>query len=155
MPDNDFHLEDVTPARAYRETGRWIGPALFAGLAIILVGTILTVVGWRIGWWFTAQNTTRSAENIQNGYSNQATLRMQVTSKLGDVTSVTVQLASAPAGQVPALKAQRAAIAAIACGDAAQITGTPLPADQASWVTANCLAGSLSPSSSLYVTGAQ
>ena len=53
-----------------------------------------------------------------------------------------------------ALKAQRAAIAGIACSDAAQITGIPLPADQAQWVSANCSDGSVSPSSTLYVTGA-
>lgn len=148
MNDND----DITPVRVYRETGRWFGPALIAGGALLALGLILGFIGWQAGWWFTAQNATRNAQLIQNGYSNQSTLRAQVSQKMADVTSITVQLGAAPAGQVPALKAQRAGIADIVCQDAAQITGTPLPADQASWVSVNCSAGSLSAGSSLYVT---
>lgn len=147
---------DIGPKDVYRETGRWFGPALVVGLAVIVLGAILTLVGWQVGWWFTAHNATRQAEITQNGYSNQTTLRQQVTSKLADVTSITTQLAApgVTPDQAAALKAQRAAIAAIACSDAAQITGTPLPAGQAQWVAANCSDGSVSPSSTLYVTGA-
>lgn len=150
MPYND----EITPARAYRETGRWFGPVLVIGGTIMAVVLILGFIGWQAGWWFTAQNATRNAQLIQNGYSNQSTLRDQITAKLADVTGITVQLAAAPAGQVPALKAQRAAVASIACGDAGKISGTPLPSDQAAWVSANCAGGSLSPDSPLYVTGA-
>lgn len=150
MPYND----EITPARAYRETGRWSGPVLVIGGTIMAVALILGFAGWQAGWWFTAQNATRNAQLTQNGYSNQSTLRAQVSQKLSDVTSITVQLGAAPAGQVPALKAQRMGIAAIACADADQITGTPLPSDQAAWVSANCAGGSLSPDSPLYVTGA-
>ena len=49
---------------------------------------------------------------------------------------------------------QRAAVAGIACSDAAQITGVPLPTQQAQWVTANCSDGTVSPGSNLYVAGA-
>jgi hypothetical protein len=148
-------MNDYSPRDVYRETGRWFGPALVAGLAIIVLAAILTLVGWRIGWWFTAQNATRQAQVTQNGYSNQTTLRQQVTSKLADVAAITSQIAAAkdPA-EVSALKDQRAAIAGIACSDAAQITGTPLPAQQAQWVSANCSDGSVSPGSPLFVTGA-
>ena len=59
-------------------------------------------------------------------------LRSQVTVKLADVTQITAQISAAKdPGEVTALKDQRAAIAAIACSDAAQVTGTPLPAQQA------------------------
>lgn len=145
----------ITPKDVYRETGRWFGPALIVGLAVLALALILGLVGWQAGWWFAAHNATRQAEITQNGYSNQTTLRQQVTAKLADVATITTQIAATKdSGEVAALKAQRAAIAGIACSDAAQITGTPLPADQAAWVASNCSAGSVSPSSSLYVTGA-
>ena len=111
---------------------------------------------WQAGWWFASHDATRQYQLIQNGVSNQDTLRAQVTAKLADVTTITTQIAAAkndPA-EVSALQAQRAAIAGIACSDAAQITGVPLPAQQAQWVSVNCSDGSVSPSSTLYVTGA-
>ena len=149
-------MSNVTPNDVYRETGRWFGPALVVGIAVIVLGAVLTLVGWQVGWWFTAHNATRQAEMIQNGYSNQSTLRSQVTSKLADVTAITVQIAATkddPA-EVAALEDQRAAVAGIVCSDAAQITGTPLPAQQAAWASANCSSGDLSPGSTLFVTGA-
>lgn len=148
-------MTDINPHDVYRETGRWFGPALVAGLAIIVLAAILTLVGWRIGWWFTAQNNTRQAQLTQNGYSNQTTLRSQVTEKLSEVASMTTQADAASGQQAADLKAQRMAIANIVCGDAAQITGVPLPADQAAWVKSNCSDGSVSPGSPLFVTGAQ
>jgi cytochrome c5 len=126
---------------------------LVAGLAVLVIGLILTLAGWRAGWWFAAQNATRQYQVTQNGTSNQHTLRDQISSKLADVASITVQLATAPAGQQPALKAQRAAIAGIACSDAGQVTGVPLPPDQAQWASRNCSAGTLSPGSPLYANG--
>lgn len=148
-------MTDINPHDVYRETGRWFGPALVAGLAIIVLAAILTLVGWRIGWWFTAQNNTRQAQLTQNGYSNQTTLRSQVTEKLSEVASMTTQADAASGQQAADLKAQRMAIANIVCGDAAQITGVPLPADQAAWVKSNCSDGSVSPGSPLFVAGAQ
>lgn len=147
---------DIGPKDVYRETGRWAPVAVVVGIVAVVVVALIVVVGWQIGWWFSAQNATRQAEITQNGYSNQTTLRQQVTAKLADVTSITTQLAEPDItpDQAAALKAQRAAIAAIACSDAAQITGPPLPAGQAQWVAANCSDGSVSPSSTLYVTGA-
>jgi hypothetical protein len=149
-------MNDIRPDQVYRETGRWFGPVLFAGVAVIVLGAILTLVGWRIGWWFTAQNATRQYQLTQNGTSNQDTLRAQVTSQLATVTTITTQIAATTddPSEVAALKDQRAAVAGIACSDAAQITGVPLPAQQAQWVSVNCSDGSVSPSSNLYVTGA-
>ena len=149
-------MYDVTPGQVYRETGRWIGPAIIVTLAVILVGGIATLVCWQAGWWFASHNATRQYQVIQNGVSNQNTLRAQVTAKLADVATITTQIAATndPA-EVGALKAQRAAIAGIACSDAAQINPVvPLPADQAQWVTINCSDGSVSPGSNLHVTGA-
>ena len=148
--------DDVSPHQVMRETGRWFPAAVVVAVAVVALGLIVTFICWQAGWWFASHDATRQYQLTQNGVSNQDTLRAQVTAKLADVTTITTQIAAAkndPA-EVSALQAQRAAIAGIACSDAAQISGVPLPAQQAQWVSANCSAGSVSPSSTLYVTGA-
>ena len=147
--------DDPTPAGVIRETWRWF-PAwvvvLFA--ALLLIGGV-TWAGSALGWWLSAQDATHQAENTQDGYANQSTLRSQVTAKLADVDTITTQIAAAGSDTslTAALKAQRADIAGIVCGDAAQITGTPLPAQQAQWVSVNCQDGAVSPGSALYQAG--
>ena len=146
--------DDVSPKDVYRETGRWFPAAVVVTVAVIALGLIATLICWRAGWWFAAQNATRQYQVTQNGVSNQETLRAQVTSKLADVATITTQIAAAKdVSEVAALKAQRAAIAGIVCSDAAQIAGVPLPAGQAQWVSSNCSDGSVSPGSDLYVAG--
>ena len=147
---------DVTPSDMYRETGRWIGPAIMVTLAVLLVGGIATLVCWQAGWWFASHNATRQYQMIQNGDSNQSTLRAQITTQLGNVATITTQIAATKgdAPEVSALEDQRMAVAGIACSDAAQVTGVPLPAQQAQWVSINCSGGSVSPSSNLYQVGA-
>ena len=149
-------MSDITPARVYRETGRWFGPAVFVLAVLLVLGGGLTLACWQMGWWFTAHNATRQYQVIQNGVSNQDTLRAQITSQLANVTTLTTQIAEAGNDQaeVAALKDQRAAIAGIVCSDAAQITGVPLPAQQAQWASTNCSGGTVSPSSDLYEAGA-
>jgi hypothetical protein len=148
--------DDVTPKDVYRETGRWFGPALIVALAVVIIGLVVTLVCWQAGWWFAQHNATRQYQLTQNGVSNQDTLRAQVTSKLAEVATITTQIAEAGNDQaeVTALKAQRAAIAGIVCSDAAQVTGVPLPTQQAQWAAVNCSDGTVSPGSPLYVTGA-
>ena len=149
-------MDDVSPHDVYRETGRWFGPVLVVGLAVLAIGLILGLVGWQAGWWFAAHNATRQYQLTQNGTSNQDTLRAQITAQLANVTTITTQIAEAgndPA-EVTALKDQRMAVAGIACSDAAQITGVPLPAQQAQWVSVNCSDGTVSPGSNLYQVGA-
>jgi hypothetical protein len=137
--------DDITPASVMAGFWRWFGVGV---LALALLAALI-VGGWRAGWWFAAQNATRQSELIQNGYSNQSTLRQQVTAQLANVNQITVQIAAHPSLAGP-LKAQRASVAATVCQDASEITGTPLPAQQAQWVAGNCSAGSLRPGSSDY-----
>ena len=127
----------------------WIGIG-----ALVLLGALI-LGGWQAGWWFSAHDATRQAENTQNGYSNQVTLRQQVTSQLATVYSLTTQIAEAKGDQslIAALKPQRMAVAGIVCSDAAQVSGTPLPSQQAEWVSANCEGGTVSPNSTYYQAG--
>lgn len=145
-------MYDMTPGDVARGFGRW----LWVGIAgLVLLGGLI-VVGWQAKWWFASHDATRQYQVTQEGVSNQDTLRAQITSRLADVTTITTQIAEAgtDSAEASALKDQRAAVAGIACSDAAQITGIPLPADQAQWTAVNCSDGTVSPSSTLYVAGA-
>lgn len=144
-------MSNITPGAAMSGFWRWSGVGLF----VLVVAGGLIVGGWQAGWWFSNQNTNRQAQQIQNGYSNQTTLHQQVTANIATVTSLTSQIGSAASTQQAAdLKAQRAAVAATACQDAAEVSAAdPLPAGQQQWISANCSSGVVSPNSSLYQAG--
>lgn len=108
-----------------------------AGLACL---GLVVFGGWEARWWFTAHNAQREGHVIRNSYSNQQTLRDQITAKLGDVTQMDTQIQDNP-GDKAQLTAQRHAIAQIVCQDAEQVSGDPLPADQQNWVSVNCELG--------------
>lgn len=143
--------DNITPAGVVSAFWRWFWVGI--GALVLIAGLILG--GWAAGWWFTAQNTTRQAELTQNGYSNQTTLRQQVTSNFATLTSIDVQIAQAAGdpSMITELKTERAATGDTICADAAQVTGTPLPQQQAAWVSANCANGTLSPQSPDYQEG--
>ncbi len=127
--------------------------AIFWTGVFVVLCLAVSLVGWRIGWFFKEQNANREAHVIRKGYSNQQTLREQITKNIGDVSSITVQIAQlgdADPATSAALKAQRKAIINIGCEGAVQISGDPLPADQATWVAQNCLNGSINPNSLYY-----
>ncbi len=148
--------DDPTPGGVIRETWRWFPAAVVVTVAVLLLGGGITLVGWQANWWFASHNATRQAQNIQNGYSNQATLRQEVTQDFTTLTSIGVQIAQAQGdtSMVAELKTEQAATAAKVCADAAQVTGTPLPAGQAQWTAGNCTNGTLSPTSPDYAPGA-
>jgi hypothetical protein len=144
-------MYDASPRSVMRAGWRWSG---VAAIALVLLGALI-IGGWQAGWWFAAHDATRQYQVTQDGDSNQSTLRAQITAQLANVTTITTQIAvTGGQDEIAALKAQRAAVAGIACSDAQQISGLPLPAQQAQWVSTNCLDGAVSPGSSLYVSGA-
>lgn len=147
--------DDPTPAGVIGETWRWFPAAVVVTVAVLLLGGGITVVGWQANWWFASHNATRQAEITQNGYSNQTTLRQQVTANFATLSQIGVQIAanSTDSSLVTALKVQIASTAVQVCADAAEITGTPLPASQAQWVAANCSDGTLSTTSRDYQAG--
>ena len=141
---------DITPGTVMSGFWRWFGVGLFT----LLVLAVLILVGWQAGWWFAGQNATREAHLIRNGYSSQQSLREQITQQIANVDTLTTQIAATKDSNLTsALKAQRAAVAGIACQDAAGVTGDPLPAQQAQWVTVNCAAGAVRPGSPYYQAG--
>lgn len=112
---------------------------------ITLVFVVVTIAaiafgGWQLGWWFKAKNVDRQAHMIRNSYSNQQTLRDQITKNLSDVDMIDIQLSENPPN-ADQLTAQQHAIKNIVCADAEQITGDPLPVDQNAWTTDNCKNG--------------
>jgi hypothetical protein len=146
--NDDF---DISPRSVRRAAWRWSGTALGA-LAVV---ALVVLGGWRAGWWFAGQNANRQAHIIREGYSNQQTLREQITQQIANVDSIGVQIAQSAGDQaeVSALESQRIAVVNIACGDAAEVTGDPLPSSQARWVRSNCSAGVIRPGSKLDQTG--
>ncbi len=141
---------EFTPANVANTFWRW----LWIGVGALVVLAVLILTGWQAGWWFSGQNATREAHLIRNGYSNQQTLREQITAQIANADTLTTQIAAThDRNLIAALTAQRASIAGIACQDAAGVTGDPLPAQQAQWVTANCAAGAVRPGSRYYQAG--
>lgn len=142
-------MSEITPATVWRGFWMWFG----TGLAALGLGAVITLGGWQAGWWFTQHNTNRETQLIQNGYSNQSSLRAQLTTQIGNAYLITSQIAATTdTSEQQALKAQRAAVAGIACSDASQIT-TPLGSSQSAWVSTNCQAGNVRPGSPYYQTG--
>lgn len=148
--------DDPTPGGVIRETWRWFPAWVTVTIAALLLGGLVILVCWQAGWWFAAQDATRQAQLTQNGYSNQVTLRGEITTDFGTLTSIGVQITAAKGdpSMTAELKTEQAATAGKVCAEAAQVSGTPLPQQQAAWVSANCADGTLSPSSPDYVTGA-
>lgn len=112
-------------------------------LVVVGVLALLALIGvgsWKLGWFVNNANANREAHVIRNGYSNQQTLREEITKKIADVKNMDTQIAeqTPTMDMVPQLIAQRKAIVAIVCQDAAQISGDPLPTTQASFVSSNC-----------------
>lgn len=124
------------------------------GLVAVFLVAALIVGGWQAGWWFTNQNTNRQAHLYQSGYANQSAMREEITRKLADVNQYTVQINNpAYADEKNSIKQSRSFAAQLICGDAAQINPSePLPPQQAQWVTANCVDGTLSPTSTYAVS---
>jgi hypothetical protein len=126
-----------------------MGVAAFAGviLVILAVGGIV-VGGWQAGWWFANQNINRQTHQIHNSYSYQSATQSDLTQKISDINTETVQIDGATGQQLADLKAQRLGEAQLACADASQLTADYLKGEQP-WVTQNCSAGVVSLSSPL------
>lgn len=129
-------MSDIRPNDVYRETGRWFGPVLVVGVAVLAIGLILGLVGWSAGWWFTEHDVTRQNQVYQNSYPAQQADIDAMQNAIGAIASAADQ-------------AQANADAQEACQYAAKITDMP-PAD-APWVSRNCEAGAVA-SGSQYAT---
>ena len=143
-----------------RIAGLTVGAFCAVAAGVILLGALI-IGGWQAGWWFTVQNAQRQgrlnnieAHNIRDGYSNQTSLREQITAQIGNVDTATTQIAATKdQSLISALTAQRAAFAATVCQDVSEVSGDPLPAQQAEWAAANCQAGNVRPGSTFYQAG--
>lgn len=132
------------PPGVVNEGKRWVIPAIVgvAVLAAIFVG------GWKLHWWLANSTVNHQTQIIQNSDSNQRALVSDLTEKIGDVDNATVQMDGATGQQLADLHAQRLGFARLACQDAAQIS-VRLYDNEPAWITKNCTAGNVSPSSPL------
>jgi uncharacterized protein YlxW (UPF0749 family) len=142
MPD----YEPITPTGAVVAGFRWMWVAIIAFVVALVAVTVL----WQIGWIFSNANVNRQTQQIQNSDSNQRALVADLTSQIANTESITSQMAAASGQQLADLHAQRLGVARIACGDAAQLSGSDVLGDGVpQWIKSNCLAGTVSPGSSL------
>lgn len=139
-------MSEITPASVMSGFWRWFGVGLFA---LVLLSALI-LGGWQAGWWFSNQDVNRQTAQIQNSDSNQRALVADLLSQISNVENATVQMDGASGQQRADLHAQRLGFARLACADAAQISSaTVLRAGAPAWIKANCLAGTVSPGSSL------
>ena len=139
-------MDDITPAGVMIGFWRWFWVAV---LGCVLLGAVIVGL-WQVGWIFSNANVNRQTQQIQNSDSNQRALISDLTNQIASTEAITSQMAAASGQQLADLHAQRLGVARIACGDAAQLsTSDVLGGGVPQWIKSNCLAGTVSPGSSL------
>ena len=138
--------DQPTPTGVVVAGFRWMWVAIIGFAAVLVAVTVL----WQIGWIFSNANVNRQTQQIQNSDSSQRSLVSDLTSQIANVEGITSQMAAASGQQLADLRAQRLGVARIACQDAAQLSGSDVLGDGVpQWIKSNCLAGTVSPGSSL------
>ena len=139
---NDF-LEDAYVPKNQKTLG---GNVFLWVIAAVLVIGGITVGGWRLKWWLAAKSVNYQSHIIRNSYSNQQTLRDQITQDISNILQINTQLTQTNNNsEKAALKAQRIAEGNILCQQASEVVGDPLPSQQQSFISENCYAGAVSP----------
>ena len=139
-------MDDITPTSVMIGFWRWFWVAV---LGCVLLGAVIVGL-WQVGWIFSNANVNRQTQQIQNSDSSQRSLVSDLTSQIANVEGITSQMAAASGQQLADLRAQRLGVARIACQDAAQLSGSDVLGDGVpQWIKSNCLAGTVSPGSSL------
>jgi hypothetical protein len=143
--------DGITPGGVAAGFWRWF----WVGVCCLALLGVLIWVGSAFGWWLSSQNATRQYQITQNGTSNQDTLRGQIGKGFQQITAEDVQVAQAKAAGntnlVGQIRVEEAAQAGVLCSDMEQVSGVPLPADQAAWNTLNCVNGTVAPASVYYI----
>jgi hypothetical protein len=115
--------------------------ALIIIVALVVVGGIITLVGWQANWWFAVHNAQRQekiinqqSRNNADSFGAQEGYLTQLSNDISAVTGASGPQATADANQ--------------ACQVSTLITGTvPESSFDISWVRGNCQGGAVSPSS--------
>lgn len=126
-------MSEITPATVWTGFWRWFG----IGVAGLLLLGALILIGWQAGWWFTTQNTSRTAKLIQNSQFSQSSLKTQFD---GDMKALAdIQAQQGQGGAIPSwLTAQAVHAGQDACSAADQITNGSLSPTDLQWVRAHC-----------------
>lgn len=119
-----------------------IGKAWLVFWTFLAMVVIFVAISWQMHWLFFAQSTKLQAEVNRSSYGFQQAQRDALTQDINQVLAINTQVAQNKADQATeqALAAQRHAVLAKACGDAAQIQGGLGP-DQTAFLARNCTAG--------------
>lgn len=125
--------------------------AALATAALVVLGAAVITFLYLGGWWVTKDSTDRQGEVNRHSYGYQQSARDELGRNIGEVNTLTVQIAAAAGEQAAALRGQRHALLANACRVAKQITftGAPDEQEQMAFADANCSAGAVSPTSEI------
>jgi hypothetical protein len=129
---------DVTPARVIRENFRWLAPVAIVGCTLIGLFGVFCLVAWPLHAWLWHQQV-----NLQNSVYQDSPGAQQAD--IDQLESAVQAISGSVDGS------QIIADVNQACKFATRITIMP-PGD-APWVAQNCLAGSISPSSTYSSAG--
>jgi hypothetical protein len=118
----------------------------------LLLIAALVIGGWRAGWWFASQNSTRQAHLVQNNYNTQEGYISAISNDVATIDGLIAQEPGAP--NAAQIRVQVLGVGNQACLEASYLTGSvPVPASMKAWIAANCSAGAVSPASPLRTGG--
>lgn len=141
-----------TPREVQREAIRWVPAALIVCLSVMLVGGVVTFIGWQASWWFTTQNTQRQAHNVQANYNVQEGYISRINQDIGAIDANIAIAGSAGTGGTLQQDIHSG-------NDACMYANLLVPGDitvttsMQRWIDANCSAGALVPTSNVYKGG--
>jgi hypothetical protein len=135
--------------REDRQALGWGLVAVIAIVALIVIGGIVNLIGWQVGWWYQTQNVTRQAHLVQNNFATQEGYISAISNDVANLDGVVAQEGGNPPN-LQALRVEALGIGNQACLEASYLTGSvPLQPTMATWIKVNCSAGTVSLTSPL------
>lgn len=123
--------------------------AVIVAVVVVVLGGVVTLVGWQAHWWFETQNVNRTDRVTQQGYANQSALQAQVLAEFTDISTELGDEQKNPADKSfdqPQIISQAGQI----CSQIPQFApGYSIDPQWRSWEHTNCADGALSATSAL------
>jgi len=139
--------DDITPTGVSRGVWHWFPAGVNVAIAVLLLGGLITFVGWQANWWFADQNVNRQYSQTVHSQSFQTSVAAEMQQHLSNITGpggVAATRASVPANspEQATLRSQELSELREFCSESAQLTPQDPASDQLEQVAnANCLAG--------------
>jgi hypothetical protein len=141
--------DEVTPARTIIKIWQWSPVAVIGSIVAFAVILPVVIIGWQVGWWFTAQNAQRQAHVVQSNYNVQEGYVSRISD---DVGAIDANIATAGSTPDAGMTAQNIHSGSDACHYASLLVPGEVTVDpsMAQWIRVNCAVGALAPTSTVY-----